>query len=131
MKISKKRLRNNSKSSKKSKSLRKSKKQSGGSFMNMGKDWEERVVPYLPNTITCPICDEKHKKDNLVYNVNSFRKSFRKKHPDGIRVRSFKLPSRRRFFEMEDLTGTVFYITCMKCNYMFIFRNQVPENSKK
>lgn len=133
MTLSKKRLRNKSKSSRKSskKSSRKSKKQSGGSFMNMGKDWKERIVPSLPSTITCPVCNEKHKKDNLIYDVNSFRKSFRKKHPNGIRVRSFKVPSRRRFLDMEELTGTAFYITCMKCNFMFIFRNQVPENEKE
>lgn len=123
MKLSKKLSRCNNK-------IRKTKTQKGGAFINMGSDWKKHVMPTLPKVITCPICNEKHEKNNLIYDVNSFRSGFRKKNPDGIRVRSIKLPSRRIFLKIEELTGTAFYFVCSECNFMFLFRNQTSENKK-
>lgn len=104
--------------------------QSAGAIINMGADWKSLVLPSLPETITCPVCNEKHDKKNLIYDVNSLRPWFRKRFPNGIRVRSFKAPSRRIFLRFDIFTGTIFYFACHECNFMFIFRNQRPENKK-
>ena len=71
---------------------------------------------------------KKHYKDDLIYDVTSLRKDFRMSNPNGIRVRSYKLGSRRRIYTMETFTPTVFYFCCNNCSLHFTFRNQKSEN---
>lgn len=100
----------------------------GGAIFDMETDFTSLVYPTLPEVIVCPLCNEKHKKKRLLYDVNSLRSHFRSKYPKAVRVRSYKLPTRRRYFMMPEFTGTVFYITCHNCSFMMEFRNQRSEN---
>ena len=116
--------------SKKNKKIngKKKTKKKGAGLISMGSSFVNDVLPTIPHSFRCPVCDEKHYKDDLIYDVSSFRDDFRMNNPEGIRVRSYKLGSRRRHFVMETFTPTVFYFCCMNCSLHFTFRNQMSEN---
>ena len=127
-----KRPQSKNKSSNNKKVKRKTKKnQSGGAYIEMKNNWEKRTMPLLPPIIKCPLCGTQHKKSDLIYNVNSLRKTFKKKHPNGVRVRSFKLGTRRRIFKAQILTPTIFYFNCNKCNFIFHFKNITESDAKQ
>lgn len=107
---------------------KRTKKRGGMSMFSMGESFRNDVLPTLPTTIKCPVCKESHSKSNLIYDVSSLRNDFRVKNPNGIRVRSYKLGSRRRTLSAEVLTPTVFYFCCNQCSLHFTFRNQKSEN---
>lgn len=103
-------------------------KKKGAGLISMGESFRNDVLPSIPKSFRCPVCDEKHYKDDLIYDVSSLRNDFRMNNPNGIRVRSYKLGSRRRVYTMETFTPTVFYFCCNNCSLHFTFRNQKSEN---
>lgn len=124
----------------------KKKEVSGGAIIDMGYDFRKNVLPTLPDIITCPLCNEKHNKKNLIYATNMLRSRFRSKYKDGIRVRSYKSSSvlrtpvgdmaastiQQKIFDTvyavpSSFVGTCFYFCCNNCSYMFEYRNQKSE----
>lgn len=103
-------------------------KKRGAGLISMGESFRDDVLPTIPSSFKCPVCDEKHLKKNLIYDVTSLRNDFRIKNPNGIRVRSYKLGSRRRYYSNTLFVPTVFYFCCMNCSLHFTFRNQKSEN---
>ena len=109
-----------------------------GGAIDMGINWNNKVLPNIPMKIECPICDKVMKKENLDYDVNTF--NYEVKFPNRIRVRSYKLPSRRRFFKgsmatemlsdgliSDDMTPTIFYFNCRRCSFIFDYKNKYSE----